>query len=103
MFYQTTGSLVVLTSHKPDTSHATWKMTWAVAVMSSIKGADVLQQIICKIKIRRSPTRHDNIDFRPIKTRILAIVPLSAVTADKGSDSEENHVLARELLHGFSI
>ena len=28
-------------------------------------GADVLlQQIICKIKIRRSPTRHDNIDFR---------------------------------------
>ena len=31
-------------------------------------GADVLQQIICTIKIRRAPTRHDNIDFRPIIT-----------------------------------
>ena len=29
-------------------------------------GADVLQQIICTTKIRRSPTRHDTIDFRPI-------------------------------------
>jgi hypothetical protein len=25
-------------------------------------GADVLQQIICKIRIRRAPTRHDNIE-----------------------------------------
>ena len=32
-------------------------------------GADVLQQIICTIKIRRAPpTRHNNIDFRPIIT-----------------------------------
>ena len=66
-------------------------------------GADVLQQIICTIKIRRSPTRHDNIDFRPIVTRISDIIPLSVVTADKGYDSEENHILVRELLHGFSI
>ena len=29
-------------------------------------GADVLQQIICTIKIRRAPTRHDNVDFKPI-------------------------------------
>ncbi len=28
-------------------------------------GADMLQQIICTIKIRRAPTRHDNVDFRP--------------------------------------
>ena len=27
-------------------------------------GADILQQIICTIKIRRAPTRHDNIDFK---------------------------------------
>ena len=47
-------------------------------------GADVLQQIICTIKIRRSPTRHDNIDFRLIVTRIFNILPLSEVTADKG-------------------
>ena len=26
-------------------------------------GADVLKQIICTIKIRRAPTKHDNIDF----------------------------------------
>ena len=67
-------------------------------------GADViLQQIIYTIKIRRAPTRHDNIDFRPIITRTLDILPLSVVTDDKGYDSEENHVLVRELLHGFSI
>jgi hypothetical protein len=48
-------------------------------------GADVLQQIICTIKIRRAPTSHDNIDFRPIITRISEILPLSVVvTADKG-------------------
>ena len=67
-------------------------------------GADVLlQQIICKIKIRRSTTGHDNIDFRPIITKISNIIPLSVVTADKGYDSEENHVLVRDLLHGMSI
>jgi hypothetical protein len=62
-------------------------------------GADVLQQIICTIKIRRAPTRHDDIDFRPIITRTSDILPLSVVTADKGYDSEDNHVLVREELH----
>ncbi|MGA9840941.1 MAG: transposase, partial [Nitrososphaeraceae archaeon] len=54
-------------------------------------GADVLQQIICSIKIRRAPTRHDNIDFKPILTRIAEILPLSVVTGDKAYDSEDNH------------
>ena len=62
-------------------------------------GADVLQQIICTIKIRRAPTRHDNIDFKPILTRIAEILPLSVVTADKGYDSEENHLLVRACMH----
>ena len=66
-------------------------------------GADVLQQIICSIKIRRAPTRHDNMDFRPIITRISEILPLSVVTADKGYDSEDNHFLIRDGLHAFSI
>jgi hypothetical protein len=66
-------------------------------------GADVLQQIICTIKIRRAPTRHDNIDFRPIIRRTSEILPLSVVIGDNGYDSEENHVLVRELLHGFSV
>ncbi len=66
-------------------------------------GVDVLQQIICTIKIRRAPTRHDNVDFRPIITRTSNILPLSVVTADKGYDSEDNHLLVREDLHAFSI
>ncbi len=66
-------------------------------------GVDVLQQIICTIKIRRAPTRHDNVDFRPIVTRTSNILPLSVVTADKGYDSEDNHLLVREDLHAFSI
>ena len=67
-------------------------------------GADVLQQIICNIRIRRAPTRHDNIDFKPIVKRIVNILPLSVVvTADKGYDSEDNHQLVRETLHALSV
>ena len=66
-------------------------------------GADVLKQIICKIKIRRAPTKHDNIDFKPIVKRISELRRLSVVVADKGYDSEENHILVRENLNGFSI
>ena len=67
-------------------------------------GADVLKQIICSIKIRRAPhARHDNIDFKPIITRTSEIKPLSVVVADKGYDSEENHVLVREYLKAYSV
>ena len=67
-------------------------------------GADVLKQIICSIKIRRAPTRHDNMDFKPIITKTSGILAVSVVTADKGYDSEEaNHLLVREDLHAFSI
>jgi hypothetical protein len=62
-------------------------------------GADVLQQIICTIKMRRAPARHDNIDFIPIITRTSDILPLSVVTGDKGYDSEDNRLLVREDLH----
>ena len=31
------------------------------------------------------------------------MLPLSVVTADKGYDSEDNHLLVREDLHAFSI
>jgi Transposase DDE domain len=55
------------------------------------------------IKIRRAPKRHDNIDFKPVITKISHILPLSVVTADKGYDSEENHVLVRDILHAFSV
>ena len=67
-------------------------------------GADVLKQIVCSIKDWSNPTRHDNIDFAPIVTRISKIKPLSVVfVADKGYDSEDNHVMIREKLKGFSV
>jgi hypothetical protein len=46
--------------------------------------ADVVQQIICTIKIRRAPTRHDTIDFQPLITKTSEILPLSLVIGDKG-------------------
>jgi hypothetical protein len=65
----------------------------------------LLQQIICNIKIRRAaPTRHDNIDFKPLVKRIANIIPFSVVTAaDKAYDSEDNHLLVREQLGAFSV
>ena len=69
----------------------------------SLASADVLQQIICTIKIRRAPTRHDNIDFRPLLIKLSESVQLSVVTADKAYDSEDNHVLVRDILHAFSV
>ena len=36
----------------------------------SLGAADVLKQIICIIKIRRAPKRHDNIDFQPLIRKI---------------------------------
>ena len=65
-------------------------------------GADMLKQIICTIKMR-APKRHDNIDFQPIIIRTSEIKPLSVAVADKGYDSEDNHVLARESLKAYSI
>jgi hypothetical protein len=35
--------------------------------------------------------------------KIAKTLPLSVVTADKGYDSEDNHVLVREMLHAFSV
>jgi len=66
-------------------------------------GDDILQQIICATKIRRAPARHDNVDFQPIVERASKIMPMSVVVADKGYDSEDNHVLVRENYHALSI
>jgi len=65
--------------------------------------ADVLMQIICSIKIRRGPTRHDSIGFQPIVTKMSEIKKLSAVVADKGYDSEDNHLLVLQKLGGYGI
>ena len=65
--------------------------------------ADLLSQIICTVKIRRAPTRHDNIDFQPLVIRTSEVLPISVTVADKGYDSEDNHVLIREHLYAFCI
>ena len=65
--------------------------------------AEVLQQIICTIKIRRAPTRHDNIDFGPLITKTSESLPLSVVIGDKAYDSEVNHILVRDVLHALSV
>lgn len=62
------------------------------------------QVIICTIKIRRGPGRHDNVDFKPLVERAAAaILPLSVVAADKGYDDEYNHVLVRERHKAYSV
>lgn len=60
-------------------------------------GADLLQQIICNIRIRRAPTKHDNIDFKPIIKRVANIIPLSVVTADKAYDRRQPYFGKRRV------
>ena len=56
-------------------------------------GTDVLKLIICNIKVRQAPKRHDNIDFKPA-IKMSKIKPLSvSIVADKGYDNEDNHVM----------
>jgi len=62
-----------------------------------------LSDYMCDIKIRRAPKRHDTIDFQPIIENISEIVPVSVVVADKGYDSEQNHVIVRDNIHAFSV
>ena len=63
----------------------------------------MLFQLICIIKIRRAPTKHDIIDFPPLVIKASEILPISITVADKGYDSEHNHVLVREYVHTLSI
>ena len=62
--------------------------------MSAI--SDMKSQIICAIKIRHR-TRHDSIDFIPLLQKANGIIPIGTVVADKGYDSEKNHVVANNL------
>jgi transposase len=58
--------------------------------------ADMNHQIVCAIKIRHQP-RHDNIDFVPLLEKTNQIISVNTVVADKGYDSENNHVAAKDL------
>jgi len=58
--------------------------------------ADMKRQIICSIKIRHR-RRHDSVDFVPLLERAVRIVPVSTAVADRGYDSEQNHVSAQNM------
>ena len=72
-------------------------------VKLSVSADVLLFQLICIIKIRRAPTKHDIIDFPPLLIKASEILPISITVADKGYDSEDNHVLVREYVHALSI
>ncbi|CDI06455.1 transposase [Candidatus Nitrosotenuis uzonensis] len=57
---------------------------------------DMKRQIICGIKIRHR-RRNDNIDFIPLLERAVRLVPVHTVVADRGYDSEQNHVATENL------
>jgi len=54
------------------------------------------RQIICGIKIRHR-RRHDSMDFVPLLKRAVSIVPIYTAVADRGYDSEYNHVAAQSI------
>ena len=58
--------------------------------------ADMKQQIICGIKIRHR-IRNDSLDFVPLLQRSIRLAPIGTVVADKGYDSERNHVAAHDI------
>lgn len=58
--------------------------------------ADLRRQIICGIKVRHK-RRHDGIDFVPMLRRLTGMVQVDTVVADRGYDSESNHVDAHNL------
>lgn len=54
--------------------------------------------------MRAPPTRYDNTNFKPDITKIPEILPLSIVLVDdRGYDSEENHIMAREKSGAVSV
>lgn len=57
---------------------------------------DMRKKLIMAVRIRKK-RRHDNVDFRPLLEKIRANV----IVADKGYDSEMNHVIADN--HGIKF
>ena len=64
--------------------------------------SDVLKQTICKIKSRRAPTLHDNIEYADCDKNVKKIIIFS-IAAKAADDNKDNYVLVREKLHAFSV
>ena len=58
--------------------------------------ADMRRQLICGIKIRHR-RRHDSVDFVPLLQRTASLVPIETIVADRGYDSENNHIMTEGL------
>jgi IS5 family transposase len=58
--------------------------------------ADMRRQLICSVKIRHRKWS-DSVDFVPLLEKAVRLVPVHTVVADRGYDSERNHVLAKNL------
>jgi hypothetical protein len=58
--------------------------------------ADLRRQLVYGIRIRHK-RRHDSVDFVPLLQRLANMVPVDTVVADRGYDSEQNHVSAQNL------
>jgi hypothetical protein len=58
--------------------------------------ADMRRQLICGIKIRHR-RRHDSVDFAPLLKQATRLVPVGIIVADRGYDSEQNHIMTENL------
>ncbi|MEM3064873.1 MAG: IS5 family transposase [Candidatus Nitrosotenuis sp.] len=58
--------------------------------------ADMRRQLICCIKIRHR-RRHDSVDFVPLLRRTGRLALIGMVVADRGYDSEQNHIATENL------
>ena len=64
--------------------------------------ADLKRQLVCCIKIRHR-RRNDMHDFTPLLRKLTGLASIGTVVADRGFDSEQNHVDARKLRVGRCI
>lgn len=58
--------------------------------------ADLKRQIVCGIKIRHR-RRNDMYDFTPLLRKLTGLASVGTMVADRGFDSEQNHVDAGNL------
>ena len=58
--------------------------------------ADTANQVVCSAKIRHRRC-NDTVDFVPLLERASRAAPVSTIVADRGYDSEWNHVCAEKL------
>ena len=64
--------------------------------------SDVLKQTICKIKLRRAPTLHDNIEYA-IVTRMSKKSLFLVLQRKQQMTTKITMYLVREKLHAFSV